>query len=153
MTQLSDINAADSLGQPYSGRIKLGIVLDSRPVPGWVCYVIRKLSSCRAIDAVLVIQSSEAKPALGSDRGPILFRFWNVVDPWLRKHRTDALQCRDSGCLLRDGFLPVMFLQTCNTNSSPEIDLLPIKAAKFDLLVNLGSDAPAPELLACTPLG
>jgi hypothetical protein len=151
MPHLSDINATDSLGQRYSGKIKLGIVLDSRPVPGWACYVIRKLSSCKAIDPVLVIQNSEGKLTLGSDRGPILFRLWTVLDRWLRKHRTDALQRRDSGYLLRDNFLPVMFLQTCNTNSSSEI--VPIKTAKFDLLVNLGSETLASEILACARLG
>jgi hypothetical protein len=153
MAALPDINVAGPVSQSSPAPIKLAVVLDTHRVPAWIHYLIGKLTSCKLIEPVLVILNNDSKITVGLDRGPILFRIWSAVDRWARRHRTDALQLRAWHFLLRDCSIPVIFLRTRNTNPSSQIDIAPLKAANFDLVLYLGSDSPGAEILACARLG
>jgi hypothetical protein len=153
MPALPDIDDVGPISQSSPAPIKLAIVLDSRRVPGWVHYLIEKLITCKAVEPVLVILNDDSKIVAALNRGPTLFRLWSALDRWVRRHRTDALQSRDWRILLNDCSIPVMLLRTCDTNPSSRIDITPIKAADFDLLLYLGSDPPGDEILACARLG
>ena len=153
MSPLSNIVDASSRSQSPPVPLKLGVVLDSSRVPGWIHYLIEKLTSCNAIEPFLIVLNNDSKVTAGSDRSPVLFRSWAALDRWVRQPRTDALRLRDWRLLLRSRSIPVLLLQTCNTTSLLDGDIAPIKEANLDLLLYLGGDVPGVELSACASLG
>jgi hypothetical protein len=153
MCPLSDIVEAASTGQSAPNQLKLGMVLDSSRVPGWIYYLIDKLTRCNAIEPFLFVLKNDSKVTARSDRGPVLFRSWAALDRWIRQPRTDALRLRDWRVLLKNRSIPVLRLQTCNSIPLSGSDIAPIKAANLDLLLYLGRDVPGVELSACASLG
>jgi hypothetical protein len=153
VSQLSSTVDAASRSQSPSVPLKLGLVLDSSRVPGWIYDLIDKLTSCSAIEPLLFVLKNDSKVTAGSDRSPILFRFWAALDRWVRQPKTDALRSRDWHLLLRNRSVPVFQLQTPNTTTLSDGDIVRIMAADLDLLLYLGRDVPGVELLACASLG
>ena len=154
MPQLSKtVDAAASRSQPAPIPLKLGVVLDSSPVPGWIYHLIEKLTSCSAIEPLLLVLENDSKVTAGADRGPVLFRSWAALDRWVRQPRTDALRSQDWRLLLRNRSIPVLQLQTRNTASLLDDDISRIKAADLDLLLYLGRDVPGVRISECASLG
>ena len=153
MSQLSNIVDATTRSQSPPVPLKLGVVLDSLPVPGWIYYLVDKLTSCSAIEPLLFVLKNDSKGTAWSDRSPVLFRSWAALDRLLRRPRTDALRLRDWRLLLRSRSIPTVQLQTRNTTTLLDGDVARIKAAKVDLLLYLGRDVPGVELSTCASLG
>jgi hypothetical protein len=152
VSQFSNIvDSGSSQSPPFP--LKLGVVLDSSRVPGWIYHLIDKLTSCSAIEVLLFVVKNDPKVTARSDRGPVLFRSWAGIDRWFRQLRTDALQSRDWRLLSRSRSIPVVLLQTPKTTQRLDGDIARIKAANLDLLLYLGRDVPGAELSACTSLG
>ncbi len=153
MSQLYNVVDAASRSQSPPVPLKLGVVLDSSPVPGWIYHLVEKLTSCSAIEALLLVLENDSKGTAGSDRGPVLFRSWAALDRWVRQPETDALRSRDWRLLSRSRSIPVLLLQTRETTHLLDGDIARIKAANLDLLLYLGRDVPGAELTACASLG
>jgi hypothetical protein len=153
VSQLYNVVDAASRSQSPAVPLKLGVVLDSSPVPGWIYHLVEKLTSCSAIEAVLLVLENDSKGTAGADRGPVLFRSWAALDRWVRQPETDALRSRDWRLLSRSGSIPVLPLQTRETTHLLDGDIARIKAANLDLLLYLGRDVPGAELSACASLG
>jgi hypothetical protein len=153
VSQLSSTVDAASRSQSPPVPLKLGVVLDSSPVPGWIYHLVEKLTSCSAIEALLLVLENDSKGTAGSDRSPVLFRSWAALDRWVRQPETDALRLRDWRLLLRSRSIPVLLLQTRETTHLLDGDIARIKAANLDLLLYLGRDVPGAELSACASLG
>src|SRR5260370_14583311 len=117
VSQLSNIVDAASRSQSAPVPLKLGVVLDSLPVPGWIYYLVDKLTSCSAIEPLLFVLKNDSKVTAWSDRSPVLFRSWAALDRWVRRPRTDALRLRDWRLLLRSRLIPVVQLQARNTTT------------------------------------
>ena len=128
-------------------------MLDSFDVPGWIYYVVDKLTSCKATDPFFIVLTNNSKLAAGADRAPILFRSWAALDRWVRRSRTDALQLRDCSLLLKSRSIPVVLLQTRDNGTLSEMDIALIKAANLDLLLYLGRGVPGDEISACAGQG
>jgi hypothetical protein len=148
-------NTVDAASRSHSPPVplKLGVVLDSSPAPGWIYHLIDKLTSCSAIEGLLLVLENDSKGTAGSDRGPTLFRSWAAVDRWVRQPETDALVLRDWRLLSRSRSIPVLQLQTRETIHLLDGDIARIKAANLDLLLYLGRGVPGVELSACASLG
>jgi len=153
VSQLSNIVDAASRSQSPPVPLKLGVVLDSLRMPGWIYYLIDKLTSCSAIEPLFFVLKNDSKVRAGSDRSPVLFRSWAALDRWVRQPRTDALRSRDWRFLLRSRSIPVLLLHTRNTTNLSDGDIARIKTANLDLLLYLGRDVPGAELSACASLG
>jgi hypothetical protein len=152
VSQLSNIvDPVSSQSPPVP--LKLGVVLDSSPVPGWIYHLIDKLTSCSAIEVLLFVVKNDPKVTAKSDRGPVLFRSWAALDRWVRQLKTDALQSRDWRLLSKSRSIPVVLLQMRKTTHLLDGDIARIKAANLDLLLYLGRDVPGAELSACASLG
>src|SRR5882757_970703 len=115
VSQLSNIVDAVSRSQSPPVPLKLGVVLDSSRVPGWIYHLIDKLTNCSAIEPLLFVLKNDLKVTARSDRSPVLFRSWAALDRWVRQPRTDALRSRDWRLLSMSRSIPVLQLQTCNT--------------------------------------
>jgi hypothetical protein len=150
---LAKIDDVPSSSQSLPVPLKLGVVLDSSPVPGWVYHLVEKLTSCSAIEALLLVLENDSKGTAGADRGPVLFRSWAALDRWVRQAETDALRSRDWRLLSRSRSIPVLLLQTRETTHLLDGDIARIKEANLDLILYLGRDVPGAELSACTSLG
>jgi hypothetical protein len=133
--------------------LKLGVVLDSSPVPGWIYHLIEKLSSCTAVEALLLVLENDSKRAAWSEGGPVLFRSWAALDRWVRQADTDALRSRDWRLLSRSRSIPVLLLQTRDAIHLLDGDIARIKEANLDLILYLGRDVPGAALSACASLG
>src|SRR5882757_575823 len=72
VSQLSNIVDAVSRSQSPPIPLKLGVVLDSLRVPGWIYHLIDRLTSCSAIEPFLFVLKNDSK--VTADRGPVLFR-------------------------------------------------------------------------------
>jgi hypothetical protein len=153
VSQLSNIVGAASINQSPPVPLKLGMVLDSFPVPGWIYYLVDKLTSCNAIEPLLFVLKNDSKVTAWSGRIPVLFRSWAALDRWVRRPSTDALRLRDWRLLLRNRSFPIVQLQTRNTTTFVDGDIARIKAANVDLLLYLGRDVPGVELSTCASLG
>jgi hypothetical protein len=153
VSPLSKIVDDASKSQSPPVPLKLGVVLDSSRVPGWIHYLIDKLTSCGAIKLILIVLNNGSRVVRGSDRVSVLFRCWAALDRWVRRSRTDALRLRDWRLLPRSSSIPVFPLHTCNNAPLLDGDIAPIEAANLDLLLYLGRDAPKVELSACARLG
>jgi hypothetical protein len=153
MAPPSNIVEAAFTGQSPPIQLRLGLVLESSRVPGWIYCLIEKLISCNTIEPFLFVLKYEPKVTAQSDRSPVLFRSWAALDRWIRRPRMDALWVRDWRLLLKNRSIPVLRLQTCNTTSLFGSDIAAIKAANLDLLLYLGRDVPGVELSACASLG
>jgi hypothetical protein len=129
------------------------VVLDSLRVPGWIYYLIDKLTSRSAIETLLFVLKNDLKVTTGSNRSPVLFRSWAAFDRWVRKARTDALRTQDCRLLLKSRSISVLPVQTRNTTTLLDGDIARIKAANLDLLLYLGRNSPGVELSACASLG
>ena len=151
MNPLANIVDVASGRQSLSVPLKLGVVLESSRVPGWVHHLIGKLTSSSAIEPVLIVPISYSKMARGSNSGPVLFRCWAAVDRWVRRSRTDALRLQDWRLLPRSRSIRVIPLR--KRKNAPLSDISPIQAAKLDLLLYLGHDVPEAELSAGASLG
>ncbi len=138
MSQLSNKVDAASRSQSPPIPLKLGVVLDSLPVPGWIYHLVDKLTSCSAIEPLLFVLKNDSKVTAWSNRSPVLFRSWAALDRWVRRPRTDALRLRDWRLLLRSRSIPIVQLQTRNTTTILDDDIARIKAVKVDLLLYLG---------------
>ena len=128
------------------------MVLDSSPVPGWIYHLIDKLTSCSAIEPLLVVLENDSKMTARSEGGPALFRSWAALDRWVRQAETDALRSRDWRLLSRSRSIPVLLLQTRETTHRLDGDVARIKEANLDLILYLGRDVPGAELSACASL-
>jgi hypothetical protein len=130
----------------------LGVVLDSSRVPEWIYHLIEKLSSCSAIEPLLLVLENDSKGAARSEGGPVLFRCWAALDRWVRQAETDALRSRDWRLLSRSRSIPVLLLQTRDATHLLDGDIARIKEANLDLILYLGRDVPGAELSACASL-
>ena len=153
LPQLSNTVDAASKSQSAPVPLKLGVVLDSSPVPGWIYHLIDKLTSCSAIEPLLVVLENDSKMTARSEGGPALFRSWAALDRWVRQAETDALRSRDWRLLSRSRSIRVLLLQTRDATHLLDGDIARIKEANLDLILYLGRDVPGAELSACTSLG
>jgi hypothetical protein len=153
VSQLSNIVDAASRSQSPPVPLKLGVVLDSSRVPGWIYHLVEKLSSCSAIEALLLVLENDSKGTARSEGGPVLYRCWAALDRWVRQAETDALCSRDWRLLSRSRSIPVLLLQTREATHLLDGDSARIKAANLDLILYLGRYVPGAELSACASLG
>jgi hypothetical protein len=153
VSQLSNIVDAASRSQSPPVPLKLGVVLDSSRVPGWIYHLVEKLSSCSAIEALLLVLENDSKGTARSEGGPVLFRCWAALDRWVRQAETDALRSREWRLLSRSRSIPVLQLQTREASHLLDGDIARIRAANLDLILYLGRDVPGAELSACASLG
>jgi hypothetical protein len=153
LPQLSNTVDAASRSQSAPVPLKLGVVLDSSPVPGWIYHLIEKLTSCSAIEALLLVLENDSKGTARSEGGPVLFRCWAALDRWVRQAETDALRSRDWRLLSRSRSIPVLPLQTRDAIHLLDGDIARIKEANLDLILYLGRDVPGAELSACASRG
>ncbi|WP_263368587.1 glucosamine inositolphosphorylceramide transferase family protein [Edaphobacter bradus] len=144
--------ATGGITQPSPVPLKVGVVLRSSQVPGWVYYLLGKLIGYKAVELVLVVVDDDSKVAVGAGRGPILFRFWAGFDRWFRRTRTDALRLRDWHELRSDSVTVVM-LRASNTAAQSELDIAALKEASPGLLLYFGDDALGAEVAACARQG
>ena len=153
MSPLSNIvDAASGTSRPPLP-LRLGIVLSSSQVPGWIYYLIDKLTICSAIDPLFFVLKSDSWGPASSDRHPVLFGLWATVDHWVRYPKTDALRLRDLRLLLESRSIPVFLLQARSTAHLSDDDIARLKAANLDLLLCLGNSTPGVGLSACASLG
>lgn len=144
---------AVSTTQSLSVPLRVGVVLDSLCVPGWIHYVVDKLTSCSVVEPLFFVLQNEPKVVAGMDHGPVLYRSWAAFDRWVRQPATDALRSRDWRLLLRSRSIPIVLLQTRNSAHLLDCDMARIRAANLDLLLYFGRDLPGMELSACSSLG
>ncbi len=146
-------NVPASSRSPSPGaHLRLGVVLDSLHVPGWIEFLVDQLTNCNSIDLFLIVLNHDAKETLETERGPFLFRYWTAVDRWVRRSATNAIRVRNWHLILTSRSIPVVVLQASKPKTLSDSDIAPIKAANLELLLCLGRDVPSPELLACASL-
>jgi hypothetical protein len=153
MSQLSKTVDALSRRQSPPGSLKLGVVLDTLQVPGWVYHLIDKLASGGANEPVLFVLKNEVTVTAGYDSGPVLFRSWAALDRWIRHRQTDALRSWDWRLLSRSRSIPVLQLQAHDVTRLLDGDIARIKDANLELLLYHGHNVPAAEHSACASLG
>jgi hypothetical protein len=134
-------------------RLRLGVVLDSYQVPGWIYYLLGKLSSSEVIDLCLLVLDEGSKPTAEANRPPVLLRLWNAMDRWFRRSAADALQIQDCGKLLRSGRSTPGVLRMNLDGTLGSCELATIQIVKPDLLLHLGHGTLPPEAIACAELG
>lgn len=130
--------------------VRLGIMLDSFDVPGWLYYLLERIRHLQSVELALVImRSGSRRPA---DRSPILFRAWAALDRRIRRSSTDALRPRDCRALLTEqSSVPILFIageRPLNQN-----ELLEVQAAELDVLLDCSDGALDSGLLDCAHLG
>lgn len=130
--------------------LRLGVMLDSFDVPGWLYYLLETIGHLSSVElALVIVRPGSKRPA---DRLPILFRAWAALDKRIRRSSTDALQQRDCRSLLaQQGSVPLLFI--AGERSLKQNDLLEIRAAELDLLLDCGDGALDSGLLDCARLG
>ena len=113
--------------------------------------MIDQLSGCLAIDLSLVCLN---RVTVAAERGPILFRAWAALDRRVRRPRTDALRPRDCRLSPKIGrSIPIYLPRGRNTEPLSEVDIAPLREARFDLLLYFGCGVAGAEISACARLG
>jgi hypothetical protein len=136
-----------------SHALKVGLLLDSSFVPGWVSYLIDQLCACRSINPVLILLNGEPRAPFHTGDAPLVLRAWMAVDRWLRRSNTDALTSRHLNSLRNNCSIVLMPLVGCRVTSTSQADLEPLKQADCELLLYIGSAIPSAEVSACARLG
>src|SRR5689334_2494472 len=76
MSQLPKTVKSLSGTQSCPSSLKVGIVLDTSQVPGWIYHLIEKLTSCSTIETVVFVLKHEETMTARHDDSPVLFRSW-----------------------------------------------------------------------------
>lgn len=131
----------------------IGVLLDSRFVPGWVAYAIDGLSKSSQAKVVLVVASGQRQEQARAGQGPILLRLWNSMDRVLRANKTDSLRCEEIDTLLNRLSVGVIRISSSTCLAASDSDLELIKQAGLDWLVYTGNDMLGPAMTACARSG
>lgn len=131
---------------------RVGILLDSDEVPGWIHHVLGQLLRCTTLTPLFLLLP-ERRKRKAVIRAPILFRCWRAADRRLRWSRMDAVARRPWRELPGAGQVPIVRLSSGTAGPVIPRDLRSLKAADLDLIVQFSDERIATCVAACAHEG
>ncbi|MCK5113431.1 MAG: hypothetical protein KAR11_01560 [Phycisphaerae bacterium] len=143
-----------------SGKIRIGLLLDSVQVPAWVLESVRMIaeSDCCEIALVVLRANSGQEPSLWrrivKNPGLLAWRMGRKIENCLFPSSNDSLELCDATELLEN--IPTLEVAPRETKFSdyfPQPDVEKIRDCKLDVLVRFGFRILRGEILIAAPLG